>query len=218
MMHDGASSLVTIACSAYESHGQTKKMTQWCMVNVLSCLWHSAMHYSSVRLLLGDSVSHPHHAHYEQKSNNELSLLSSNTPCLEENLRHAQIEICIIQPQGIDHLLLDHPYTTSAEFLVSGSHTVQPIGINGIGDLIAPALAEAPKIEPDFWNRRVYSDHMNKHQECLELVDLEVENIDWAPKCAHLSTPVDTFRRLCCIFTGYVGLMKQVSTLSVQRI
>jgi hypothetical protein len=94
------------------------------------------------------------------------------------------------------------------------------IGVNGVGDLIVTALIEASKIEPDLRDIRVYSDRTRIGVKGVaELVDLEVENTDRAPKCG--VAPISV-HGLLIRFIGFVVFLashvrptKQVPTLSI---
>lgn len=97
------------------------------------------------------------------------------------------------------------------------------IGVNGVGDLVVTALVEASEIKPDFRDVRVYSDRTRIGVKGIaELVDLEVENADRAPKCGVAPISVHgllvRFVGFVVFLASHVGPTKQVPTLSVCRI
>jgi len=94
------------------------------------------------------------------------------------------------------------------------------VGVNGVGDLIVATFVEASEIEPDFRDIRVYSDRTRiSVKGVTELVDLEVENANRAPKCGVAPISVHglliRFVGFVVFLAGHVGPTKQVPTLSV---
>jgi hypothetical protein len=76
------------------------------------------------------------------------------------------------------------------------------VGINGVSDLVVATLIKASEIEPDFRDVRVYPDRTRIGVKGVaELIDLEVQDADRAPKGRVAS--ISVYGLLVC-FIGFI--------------
>lgn len=94
------------------------------------------------------------------------------------------------------------------------------IGIDGIGNLVIAALIQTSKVEPDFGNVGIDTDSARI---CIkrvsELVDLEIEDANRAPKCRVAAIAVHRLLvglvRLVIFLTRHVSAAKKIPTLGI---
>lgn len=94
------------------------------------------------------------------------------------------------------------------------------VGVDGIGDLIVATLVEAPKIKPDLGDVWVDPDSARICvQSIAELIDLEVQHSNGAPKGGIASVTIDglliRFIGLVVLLPRHVGTTEKIPALGI---